>query len=115
MADLTDSLGLVEFHSVIRNVRRDYTGVSIAAILRRLSIDTSGVSTVTFRSYDGFSTVITIAQALDEELAFIAVTRDGESFKDMDGDWAKAPFLLVLTNDPFGQFNARYVTEIVVE
>ena len=111
----------VTFESFHRRAEGVFTGVPLADVLAFTGLDYSNASSFTFFSYDGFSTGVSLADALDTESAFIVFEQDGISLAEnpnVMGNanlWQQAPFRLVLLNEMFPQRWARYVFEIVIQ
>lgn len=91
-----------------------FTGVSLVNILRHLNIDYSNAEVVQFFSIDGFATAIELDEALADGQAYIVFEEDNEALGLRDGNWADAPFMLVMAEDPFPNRWARYIIEIVI-
>lgn len=114
------NMELVTFESDHRRAEGNFTGVRLIDILEFTGIDYSSVASVVFFSYDGFSTSISLADAVADG-TFIIFEQDGLSLAenpDVSGNsrlWEEAPFRLVLLEDMFPQRWARYVIEIVLQ
>ena len=98
-----------------RGEDRFFTGVPLAVLLRHLEMDYSQVSSIYFRSIDGFATAITIAEALNENNAFIVFEEDGVALGERGALWEDAPFMLVMAEDRFANRWARYIFEVVLQ
>ena len=93
---------------------RNFRGVPMQALFSRLGVQTSGRNSVSIRSEDGFSTEITIAEALNANNAFI-VTHDGAgAFLGTSATGGSGPFMNVMAQDEFANRSARYIIEIVL-
>ncbi|MCL2169299.1 MAG: hypothetical protein FWB74_04660 [Defluviitaleaceae bacterium] len=114
------NMGLVTFESDHRRAEGNFTGVRVSEILAFTGFDYSGVASIAFFSYDGFSTGISLADAMSEG-SFIIFEQDGLSLAEnpnVHGNrrlWGYAPFQLVLLDDMFPQRWARYLIEIVLQ
>ena len=98
-----------------RGEDRFFTGVPLAVLLRHLEMDYSQTSSIYFRSVDGFATAITIAEALNENNAFIVFEEDGIALGERGALWEDAPFMLVMAEDRFANRWARYIFEVVLQ
>jgi len=97
-----------------RDEERHFRGVPLASIFTRLGVSTSGASMVTFHSEDGFSAAVTMTEALDVSNTFIVIEHgDGRSLGTIDTD-GRGPFMNVISQDPFANRSARYITEITL-
>ena len=113
-----EAIGLVEFYAVDRRgggeVRIDFTGVPIAAILESLEVELSLVKDLTFTAANGNTGVIPASEALNPEYGFLAVTENGEKLTSW-ADGGAGPFRLVLAQDSFPQRWLRNVVDIAFE
>ena len=103
------------FSAYPRDEQRNFRGVPFATLFRHFNIDYSQSTSIMIFSYDGFGTAISMAEALDIQQAFIAFSEDGVPFYGKGGNWSRAPFMLVMAQDPFPNRFARYITEIVLQ
>ena len=114
------NMGLVTFDSNHRRAEGNFTGVRVSEILAFTGFDYSEASSIAFFSYDGFSTGISLSDAMSEG-SFIIFEQDGQSLAEnpnVHGNrrlWGYAPFQLVLLDDMFPQRWARYLIEIVLQ
>jgi len=93
---------------------RNFRGVPLQALFSHLGVQTSGRSRVSFRSEDGFSAEISIAEAINASNTFI-VTQDGAgTFLGTPDTGGRGPFMNILTQDEFANRSARYLVEIVL-
>jgi len=95
-----------------RDEVRNFRGVPLAAVFTRLGVSHAGTSLVTFRSEDGFSAAVTIAEALDNSNTFIVIQDGGGSSLGTADTGGRGPFMNVLSLDQFANRSARYLTEI---
>ena len=103
------------FSAYPRDVQRNFTGLPIATIFRHFGINHAQSASISVFSYDGFGTGVSMAEAMDAQNAFIAIAEDGVRFYGRGGNWNRAPFMLVMADDPFPNRFARYITEIVLQ
>ena len=97
-----------------RGELRHFRGVPLAAVFSRLGVNHSGAALVTLNSEDGFSTAITIAEALDRSNAFIVIEDgNGRPLGTIDTE-GRGPFMNVVSQDQFANRSARHLTEIVL-
>ena len=96
-----------------RGEERNYTGVSLSALFRRLGVNRTGADTVTFTSEDGFSAALTMTEAMDARNTFIVIAQDGQPLGTRD-DGGRGPFMSVVTQDPFANRFVRYLTAITL-
>jgi len=93
---------------------RNFRGVPLQTLFSRLGVQTSGRSSVSFQSEDGFSADVTIAEATNVNNTFI-VTHDGAgAFLGTSVTGGRGPFMNILTQDEFANRSARYLIEIVL-
>jgi len=114
------SLGIREFYAHIRpgtdrEEMRYYRGVAMGDVLGYFGIDAASGTSVAVHAYDGFGASISMADALLEGEAYIAIWQDGHYFIERGDIWATAPFQLVMARHIFANFFVRYITEIVVQ
>ena len=113
MGDFVE-IGIEEFYATIRGERRDFAGVSMAAIMEFLNLDAStATGTVVFRAHDGHSTGGTVAEVFDPTNGFIAISEDGTLLGHWE-DGGRGPFMVVFAQDVFAQRFLRYLTEIEI-
>ena len=93
---------------------RNFTGIPIAKIPDFLNIDTTNASTVILTSLDGFTTILTIEEALDFDNAFIVFEEDGTGIGTRE-DGGFGPYMVVIVNDPFPNRWTKYLMEITIQ
>lgn len=96
-----------------RDEVRHFTGVPLGSVFTRVGVNSGGMRNVTFNSEDGFSAVITLAEALDTSNTFIVITQDGRPLGTTDTG-GTGPFMNVVSNDAFANRGARYLTNITL-
>ena len=84
--------------------KRVYTGVPFAQVLASKGIDCAGAKTAVFSASDGYSSILSIGEALDGKNCYI-VLDDGE-----DG-----PFRMILPNARFSQNWCKLLTEVTIK
>ena len=97
-----------------RGVRRDFTGVPLAAILEHLDIDHSQFRSIVFLSLDGFATAISIEEAMNADNTFIVFEEDGKALGTRE-EGGLGPYMVVMARDPFPNRWARYLMEIKLQ
>jgi len=98
-----------------RGNTRNFTGVPIVDILRHTGLDYTQGASLTFSSIDGFMSGISMEEALNPSHAFVVFLEDGEPLESEGGSFARAPFMVVLVDDPFPNRWARYLFEVVIQ
>ena len=93
---------------------RNFTGVPIAEIFDFLDIEITNASTVILTSGDGFTTILTIDEALDRESAFVVFEEDGIELGSMEED-GDGPYMIVMAMDPFPNRWTKYLMEITIQ
>jgi len=83
---------------------RRYTGAPLAEILQMKEIDTAGFSGAVFGAADGYTSAISMEDALDAQRCFIAAD-EGE-----DG-----PFRMILPKDQFSQRWCKQLTDVTLK
>jgi len=113
MADII-ALNPIEIIARPRGEARQYTGVPLVEIFGRLGVDYSSASNVTFASADGFSSGITIDEALDVANTFIVIAQESEPLGTQAAG-GRGPFMSVIAQDPFANRFVRYLVEITLQ
>ncbi len=90
---------------------RNFEGVPLVHILEHLKIDMTNCTGVVFTANDSYSTGISIDEALDPEICFIATGEDGEQLQGRENG-GSGPFMMVLPNDQFSQRWCKYLAEV---
>jgi len=93
--DIITSVGPVEFSATAGNRERNFTGISLIALLDYFDIDYSGTTTVRLVTADGLDHTWTAEEAFNAGKGFIAYLEDGEPLGDRD-----KPFRAVLVGAP---------------
>jgi len=83
---------------------RAYTGVPFAAVLRLKGIDTEGLRSAAFAAADGYSSILSMEEALDEENCFIVI--------DLGDD---GPYRMILAQAQFSQSWCKLLTDITLK
>jgi len=111
--DDLNAIGGVDVSASSRGEQRNFTGVPLAGVFTHFDIDYSGASSVAFRSIDGFTTAVSIAEALDYTNVFVVFREDGEPLGTMN-DGGIGPYMVVVVRDSFPNRWARYLMEVIV-
>ena len=93
--------------------KKQFTGVPLAAVLRHLDVDCSAAEKVIFTAADGFTSVISLADALDEESCFIIFEEDGKPL-GTKASGGTGPFRMILTKDPYANRWCKFLLEITI-
>lgn len=83
---------------------RLYSGVPFAAVLELKGVELEGIETATFSAADSYSSILSIAEALDEENCFIALD-EGE----------EGPFRMIKPKDPFSQYWCKQLVKVILK
>jgi len=80
---------------------RTYTGAPFAAVLRHVGIDPADFSSAAFSAADGYSSILPMEEALDEENCFIVIDHGGDG-----------PFRMILAKAQFSQNWCKLLTNV---
>jgi len=83
---------------------RYYTGVPFAAVLRLKGIDAGGLRSAVFTAADGYSSIISMEDALNEENCFIVIDHSNEG-----------PYRMILAQAQFSQHWCKLLTNITLK
>ena len=97
-----------------RGETRNFRGVPLASVFTRLGVSTTGISTVTFHSEDGFSASVTLSEALDSSNTFIVIQDGSGASLGTIETGGRGPFMNVISQDSFANRSARYITRITL-
>ncbi|MEG1049777.1 MAG: hypothetical protein RSE24_04475 [Oscillospiraceae bacterium] len=99
-------------------VTRVYQGVSFAALLKYLELDTVALAekntSVVFTAIDGYTTAIKMEEALDEGKCAIVVSLENKPIGSKE-DGGTGPYMMVLPQDQFSQRWCKFLGEVTFQ
>ena len=93
---------------------RVYQGVSLKAVLDSLAIDYLSFSSVYFFAADGYASSISITEAVDSGICFIAVALNNKALGTKESG-GSGPFMMILPNDRFSQRWCKFLLEVTLQ
>lgn len=89
------------------------TGVELRQLLAVYKIALTEGSTLEVHSLDGYTSIVSGAEVLEEDNVYICISLDGEPLKTRkEGGWG--PYLLVLKNVQYAQRWCKFLEKIIV-
>lgn len=112
-------LAKVDFDANIKKsglapVKHTFTGVPLKKVLEAAGIKTDGKSKVVFKAVDGYTSVLTLDEAMQEDNIFIAYAMDGKSLGKREEE-GSGPFEMIIKNDQFSQRWCKFLTEVEIQ
>lgn len=89
-------------------VLHTYDVAVLSEVLADQGVDLNEIDEVIVEAEDNFQVTLTAEEVLENENVFLALTEDGETLKNLDGD-GEAPMLVVLKDE----FSSRWAKSIV--
>ena len=111
--DILLSIGSEAVSSGAGGQTRNFTGVPLAAIFDYFEVDCSNAGAVIFASLDGFTTAISIDEALDRANSFIVFEENGAPLGERENGGI-GPYMVVMALDRFQNRWARYLVEVTL-
>lgn len=97
---------------------RMYGGIPFSDLLDYLQVDTSSFdiekATVVFTAIDGYTSAISLKEALDKELCAITISLDGKPLGDKTNG-GSGPFMMVLPKEQFSQQWCKFLAEVTIQ
>jgi len=93
---------------------KTYRGVSLKATVESLGIDPSAFQSVSFAAVDGYTSALTIDEAMDDGNCYIVVSMDGKPLGTKE-DGGSGPFMMILAHDQFSQRWCKFLLEIKLQ
>jgi len=94
--------------------KKRFTGVSLTSLLDHLGVDYSEAESVHFTAIDGYTSAVSIKEALDRENCFIIFEEDGKPLGTKESG-GSGPYRMILAKDEFSQRWCKFLLEITVE
>jgi len=94
-------------------VQKQYTGVSLKRLFDHLGVDDSAAARVRFTAADGYTSALSLSDALDEENCFIVFEENGRPLGTRDSG-GSGLYMMILAKDRFSRRWCKYLLEIAV-
>lgn len=91
-----------------------FRGVPLRALLASAGADLENAAQAVIRSEDGFVAAFPMDEVTESDNIFLAYSKNGEGLGSLD-DGGSGPLRIIVTEDPFGNRCAKYVSEIEVK
>lgn len=91
-----------------------FTGVPMKEIFENKKINTDGKTKVIVKAADGYTSAITINEAMQDDNVYIVYEIDGKPLGKKE-DGGAGPFEMVITKDPYSQRWCKFVMEVDLE
>lgn len=95
-------------------VKHTYTGVPLKTIFENKKINTNGKTKVIVKAADGYTSAITMNEAMDDSNVYIVYEIDGKSLGKKENG-GSGPFEMIIRNDQFSQRWCKFVLEVDVQ
>lgn len=95
-------------------VKHSYTGVPLASVLKATGVTTNGIGKVVFKAVDGYTSVLTLNEAMQEDNVFIVYAMDNKPLGNKEND-GSGPYEMVIKNDQFSQRWCKFLTEVELQ
>ncbi len=117
--DFIRDLGETDFEANLKKsgkdpVRHTYTGVPLKAVLEACDVDIEGKSMIVAKAVDGYTSALTLDEAMEEDNVYIVYKLDGEPLGKKE-EGGSGPYQLVISKDPFSQRWCKFLMEIELQ
>lgn len=90
-----------------------FTGVELSKICESKGFDISCAQVLEVRALDGYSSALTVDEALEEGNVYICIYMNGEALKPK-GEGGFGPYMMVIRSSAYSQRWCKYVQEVVI-
>ncbi|MFA5675954.1 MAG: molybdopterin-dependent oxidoreductase [Christensenellales bacterium] len=90
-----------------------FTGVELSKICENKGFDISCAQVLEVRALDGYSSALTVDEALEEDNVYICIYMNGEALKPK-GEGGFGPYMMVIRSSAYSQRWCKYVQEVVI-